>query len=217
MPRTEADVLPTQFGNAISAFETYAYDVYGADSVMIWPRLLAVASKEYASAVQEARTQVDFHIGCCVLAFLLALLALLLTLQQIPFGIVIREVGYAWEISHHNPALGGASGRGLFNTWTPILELLPFAKLLWLISSGVASRIFYCWAVAAVPAWGNLVMSGFDCYLPKLAEQLGFTLPRNDARRREFWQQFSEMITYRSLPGEPPVFRSEDWLFPPRR
>lgn len=217
LPTTGEDVLPTRFGNAIRAFETYSYDVYGADGVVLWPRLLSVASKDYADAVQDARTQVDFLIGCCVLALCLAVLALVVAFQQTQFDVLFKEVAYAWDLSYRAPIPDGNSTRGLFMIWRPLLLLIPFGKLLWFIAACLAARIFYCFAVWAVPAWGELVRAGFDCYLPKLAEQLGYTLPRNDARRRAFWQEISAMMTYRTLPGEPPFFQSEDWLFPPRR
>jgi hypothetical protein len=216
MPGTEGDVLPTRFGNAIRAFENYASDVYGADGVTIWPRLLPVASNDYAAAVQDARTQVDFHLGCCVLSMGLAVLALVVVLQQTPFSVIGNEASYAWELSWHAPIPDGATSRGLFMIWWPLLALLPFGKLLWFVAACFAAWFFYLLAVWAVPAWGDLVMAGFDCYLPKLAEQLGFTLPRNDARRRLFWEELSAMMAYRTLPGEPPLFQLEDWLFPPR-
>ncbi len=74
------------------------------------------------------------------------------------------------------------------------------------------SRVFYYWAVAAVPAWGDLVMAGFNCYLPKLAELLGYQLPKTDAKRRQFWEQFSSVVGYRRYPDGSPYFKPEDWL-----
>ena len=216
LPSTEDDVLPTRFGKAIRAFETYPYDVYGADGVMIWPRLLPIASKDYSGAVQDARTHVDFHVGCCMLAVVLAAMTLIIALLQTPFAIIFREVAYAWDLSRDVTGPTGGSSRSLFMIWSPLLLLIPWGKLLWFVAACLAAYVFYCFAVWSVPGWGELVMAGFDCYLPKLAEQLGYSLPRNDAKRREFWQQYSAMVTYRTLPNEPPFFRPEDWLFPPR-
>lgn len=215
MPAAENYVLPTRFGNAIKAFETFPEDVYGVDAVTVWLRLLPVVSKEYADAVEQARTDVDFHIGCCTLALLLALLALGVALLQTPFDVIATEAAYAWHLTWQTP-VSAAANRGLLAIWLPLLALVPLGKLLGLVAASVAARLFYGFAVAAVPTWGELVIAGFDCYLPKLAEQLGFTLPKNDARRREFWSQFSAMATYQPLCGEPPFFKVEDWLFPPR-
>ncbi len=209
-PSTEDDVLPTRFGNAIRAFETYPYDTYGADGVEIWPRLVAVASKEYAAAVQDARTNVDFHINCCVLSVVLAGIAL----TQIPFADFAGEMSRGWQLASHLLPNDGVWGGELFGVWLPILERPPFGKIVWFAAACFAVRVFYCFAVWAVPAWGTLVKVGFDCYLPKLAEHLGYPLPKNEARRRVFWQQFSAMVTYRTLPSEPPFFKPEDWLFP---
>lgn len=216
-PSTQADILPTRFGNAIRSFETYAHDVYGADGVAVWLRLLSVASTDYASAVKDACTEVDFHVNCCMLALVLAVSALGVGLAETPYDIIVREVSYAWQVSWYGPVPVGTSSRGFLAIWSPILQLVPFGSLLWFVAACLAARIFYGFAVATIPAWGDLVKAGFDCYLPKLADQLGYKLPHSDAKRREFWRQFSEMVTYRCPPGEPPFFRSEDWLFPPRR
>ena len=216
MPGAEADIMPTRFGNAIKSFETYSRDIYGADGVVLWQHLYSVMSKEYASAVQDSRTQVDFHVNCCTLSFLVGLVALVAAIQHTPFAIMATEAGFAWELSRHAPVADGTTSGGWLSTWIPVLCLIPFGKLLWLLAASAACRIFYCLAVAAVPAWGDLVTAAYDCYLPKLAEQLGFMLPKTDAQRRRFWQEFSDMATYRPFGGRRPVFRAEHWLFPRR-
>ena len=53
-------------------------------------------------------------------------------------------------------------------------------------------RFFYEWAVSCIPAWGELVVSAFACYLPALAAQCGFALPTTDAQRQAFWTTFSQ-------------------------
>lgn len=216
MPGSEADMMPTRFGNAIKSFETYPRDIHGADGVVLWQRLYAVMSKEYADAVQDSRTQVDFQVNCCMLAMLVGLVALVMAVQQTPFAIMTQDAGLALEQSYHAAVADGITGSGLLAIWSPMLCLIPFGKLIWFAAMSAASRMFYCLAVAAIPAWGDLVMAAYDCYLPKLAEQLGFALPRSDAQRRRFWQEFSDMATYRPFGGSRPAFRAEHWLFPPK-
>jgi hypothetical protein len=75
MPSTVMDVLPTDFGNAIRAFEFYSRDIYGADGVWIWPRLETVIPKDVVAQIQESRTQIDFLINCCLYSFAVAALA----------------------------------------------------------------------------------------------------------------------------------------------
>lgn len=75
MPSTSADVLPTDFGNAIRASELYSRDIYGADGVWVWFRLATVIPKDIVKQIQESRTQVDFLINCCMLSCVISALA----------------------------------------------------------------------------------------------------------------------------------------------
>jgi hypothetical protein len=81
-PLRDDEVLPTRFGNAIRAFETYASEIYGADTISIWPRLTSVMSKEVMQQIQDARSRVDFFINCCLFSFITALLALMRIMLQ---------------------------------------------------------------------------------------------------------------------------------------
>lgn len=60
-----------------------------------------------------------------------------------------------------------------------------------------ASYVFYLWATERATAWGDLVKSAFDCYLPTLAKQLGYSLPPLESKRRLFWTDFSRLALYR--------------------
>jgi hypothetical protein len=83
--------------------------------------------------------------------------------------------------------------------------------LFWTAGGALASYLFYRRAVAIVPTWGDLVMSTFDCYLPALAQQLGFELPTTEVARRKFWTTFSQQVTYRRNSDGKLIFRIEDW------
>ena len=50
-----------------------------------------------------------------------------------------------------------------------------------------------------------------DCYLPALAEQLGFEDPPTEAKRRTFWTTFSLQLIYRREPNGETPFHIEDW------
>lgn len=186
MPSSAGEVLPTDFGNAIRAFELYPRDVYGADGVYVWLRLATVVPASVVANVEDARTQVDFLINCCVFSVIVAALALgrvahALYTQQIPNGHPVA----AWLLF--------AAG-GLFAAW-----------------------LFYRWAVTRVPAWGDWVRAAFDCYLPDLAKQIGYTLPDTDAQRVEFWRAFSRQLIYGRYPDGEPAFKVEDWVKPSKK
>jgi len=183
MPTQESDVLPTRFGNAIKAFEVYPRDIYGADSITIWLRLTSVIPKAFDEKIEEIRSQINFHVNCCLYSVLFALIA-----------------------------FGRAVYRGIHNTALPSVDGIQMQWLLLFSVVGVVlAYVFYCWAVSLIPAWGELVMSAFDCYLPALSRQLGFDLPANEERRRRFWTSFSQQLIYRREPDGELPFRADDW------
>ena len=190
MPPRESDILPTRFGNAIKAFEVYPRDVYGADGIMIWLRLATVMPKQFVEQIQVMRAQIDCLINCCFFSVVTALVA------------VIRAI---YSGSWHYKNL--QTFAGVYDTISGIEK----AWLVWTLGAAIAAYLFYRWAVACVPAWGELVMSAFDCYLPALAGQLGFELPKTEAMRREFWTTLSQQLIYRREPNGELPFRVENW------
>jgi len=73
------------------------------------------------------------------------------------------------------------------------------APVLWktAIASIVVATVAYYWSIGRVVAWGDLVKSAFDLYLPALAKQVGYALPPSEAKQREFWKEFSWLMLYR--------------------
>jgi hypothetical protein len=69
-------------------------------------------------------------------------------------------------------------------------------------SAGIAFAALVCaWVVyelsiERIYAWGSLVKAAFDCYLPELAETLGYKLPLDGARQRAFWVAVSRRAIY---------------------
>jgi hypothetical protein len=71
-PDHERWVLPTSFGNIVRSFEVYPRVLYGADSVTIWPRLLAVIPEKSRALLDDAKANVDFWINLLVLTICFA-------------------------------------------------------------------------------------------------------------------------------------------------
>lgn len=67
-PSDRDDVLSTRFGNVLRSFELYSTDVYSAETIHIWPRLLAVIPHDYQSLMADARSTVDFLVSLVALA-----------------------------------------------------------------------------------------------------------------------------------------------------
>jgi hypothetical protein len=188
MPPLERQVLPTDFGNAIRAFEVYPNEVYGADGVTTWLRLATVIPKAFGEQIQDTRTTVDFLVNC---AFYSAVIALL--------GIARMIYSARWH------SLFDSSPPGTF------VCNIEYVWLLWTAGGLVAAYLFYRWAVVSVGAWGDLVITAFDCYLPALAKQLGYELPKIAKDREKFWADFNQQIIYRKDPRGNLPFVPEEW------
>lgn len=70
-------ILPTRLGNVIRSFEYYPGREYRIDSVVMWPRLVGIIPKDYAVAVDDAKTIVDFMLNSSLLSLIVAALILL--------------------------------------------------------------------------------------------------------------------------------------------
>lgn len=168
-PRNQSEFLPTCFGNVIRSFEVYPREMYGVDSVPVWARLASVIPKDFAGFIDDARAQVDCFVNLAYLAVLIAVASLACTVYETIYSEL--PTGSIFEADSYRHLV------------------VPVAA----VAFGVVA---YRWAIMRVTAWGDLVKSAFDCYLPALIKQLGFAVPPTDAERRDFWREFSACITY---------------------
>jgi hypothetical protein len=90
-------VLPTRLGNVIRSFESYPLGRYNMDSIALWPRLRAKIDKEYATALDDAKTPLDFIINISVLSAILALSILIFGLLY-PIPLASRQAGIWWGL-----------------------------------------------------------------------------------------------------------------------
>ncbi|HEY3382674.1 MAG TPA: hypothetical protein VGK32_12945 [Vicinamibacterales bacterium] len=90
-------VLPTRLGNVIRSFEEYPRHQYSMSSIPLWPRLLATIDKDYGTAIDDAKTSLDFMLNCSFLAALLSAATVVAGLVgRRPF--VTVEVTLAWMV-----------------------------------------------------------------------------------------------------------------------
>jgi len=161
-------VLPTRFGNVIRAFENYANTVYGPDGIATWPRLFGVLPVSLTDAIEAARAQVSFFVNLCLMASVVAAVAL---------------------------TRGGidlAHWAQITSQW----DQLPRTNLIVAALSLIATRALYEAAIAQAYGWGSLVMAAFDLYLPALAKQLGYGLGNTTADRRSFWRTLNGVFLH---------------------
>lgn len=104
-------------------------------------------------------------------------------------------------------------GRVVYAANQQLMASSPIA--LWLaVGAGgsLATYLFYRWAVSRVSAWGDWVMTAYDCYLPALAKQLGYELPPTEKERVAFWTAFSQQLIFRREPDGSLAFCVDDWI-----
>ncbi len=96
-PHAARLVRPTRLGNVIRSSESYPLSRYNMDSIALWPRLRAKVDKDYAAALDDAKTPLDFIINISVLSAALALLTLLVGLYY-PIPMASRRGGILWGL-----------------------------------------------------------------------------------------------------------------------
>jgi hypothetical protein len=159
-------LLPTRFGNAIRAFETYSQKVYGADSIPLWLHLSSVIPKEFGASLDDARAEVNFLVNTCYFAGTICLAAFVRVLVH---GAVAKP---------------------------PFLDLKTFAFILISAGAACICRMSYIFSLQRVYAWGALVKAAFDCFLPALAGRLGYALPKSAADQKDFWIDVSQRAIF---------------------
>lgn len=170
-------LLPTRLGNALHAFEDYPREIYGADSIVLWPHLSTVLSADLQSGLEDSRSQVNCAVNIAVLAGIFAAIAAL------RFLFAIHWTAY-WTAAN--------SFHGMVATfdWTSVVAFLA------MLAAAAISRAAYLFAVELALTWGDLVKAAFDCALPTLADKLGHKLPQSVDARRQFWRAMSEQLIY---------------------
>jgi hypothetical protein len=60
----------------------------------------------------------------------------------------------------------------------------------------VSVRLCYLGALSSAIAWGEVVKSAFDLYLPALANAMGYELPQTAEDRRRFWEAAANQFQF---------------------
>lgn len=87
-------VLPTRLGNVLRSFEKYAFRQYKMGEIL-WPRLRAKLDKEFAAALDEAKTPLDFVINISFLSGVLSFTIFVIGLWY-PIAIASRRTAIWW-------------------------------------------------------------------------------------------------------------------------
>lgn len=172
-PPLRLAIMPTRYGNVTRAFESYAFDVYGADAPPAWSRLTTVLPKDVRTTIEDARGRVNLFLNLVYILSALAVTGLAHCIATTPWRSILSDF---------------ADGR--LDQW----QVMP---ALW-VSAGLALLVYpsYHLAVTTAQSWGEQVKAAFDLYLPALVKQLGYAQPRSEAERRALWRELNALFVY---------------------
>jgi hypothetical protein len=172
-------LLPTSLGNAMSAFEEYAREMYGFDAVEGWPRLLTVIPEDFRNLIDSSKAETDFWIN-------LWLTSILVAIDYISSKLIVCV--------------------GIFrkSLWLQSVPPLQPNGVVILVSAFLLSWAAAHWATLAAIEWGAMIKTSFDVYLPKLYSKLGFAPANTESHLRDTWTAFAQAVVYR-LPDQMPM------------
>ncbi len=121
-PDQEKFVLPSAFGNAMRAFETYPRAMYGLDIIEGWSRLLAVIPKGYRELLDTAKADTDLWVNIWFLSIVTIFDAGQAILRAFLFGAVgVRLV--LWIV------VAAAFAVGLYGAWMAAKSAVEWGSL----------------------------------------------------------------------------------------
>lgn len=164
LPNDQNRVAATAFGNTLASAEEYAFDRYGMDSVLFWPRLRAELDEPTLLPLDTAKARVDGMLNVSALSYIAAVYAVA-AIFFIP------------------PALSGPD-----QAWR-IWVLIGVAAAAVLV--GFAA---YRGAVGAASNMGAMMRSYFDHYRDKVLEKFGLRRPDKLEDEKIIWYKLGAFI-----------------------
>jgi hypothetical protein len=171
-PSDEDSILPTRFGNVIRSFEDYPRYVYGADSIPLWIHLISVIPKDFFGIIEDARTQVICLLNIFWLSWAMLIISTILFFSELYAEVMGTVLPFAFDGYERPGAIA--------------------------ISSIALVTLSYWLMLERARNWGECVKAAFDCFLPELGSKLGFELPSDPRKQREFWVSVSRRALFNS-------------------
>jgi hypothetical protein len=184
-PDDERLLLPSRFGNAVRAFESYPRAMYGLDIIEGWTRLVAAIPEKYLRKVDTAKAEADLWLNVWFLGVL-----------TIPDAIA----AWYWPDLVSNATRTGAAG------------MVSAPLSLWFLTGTIVAAVTVAlfasrMATNAAVEWGSMVKAATDVFLPALYDKLGFDGGSGNEAARRRWGAFSQAITFR----RPDVMPERNW------
>ena len=122
-PFEESQIIPTRFGNAIRAFETYGSTRFGLDSGTLWSELIAAVPESLQKDLDTSRAIVDFFVCGFFSLIVFAVAAVAIGIFD---GTYIYPISFAfvcligaagsYEMAISSCSYWGATNRALINS-----------------------------------------------------------------------------------------------------
>lgn len=176
-PPTNAEIMPTRFGNILKASEAYSGTRYGIDAVQFWPRLWHVIPTSYRQTIDDARNELSFLVNMSTLStvfYILCFLAILTNASSF-----FLDTSAAFENSSRYFLSGLVA---IFFTW-----------------------FFNKAALFSVGDFGIMIRSAYDLFRLDLLEQFRLKHPKDSVEEFRVWKNLGELIVLgqESLEFEP--------------
>lgn len=173
-PSNVGRVAPTRLGNVIASAEDQPYYLYKMDTVVLWPLLIPLLTKEgFSKFVQEEKGYFDFLLNSLVIVACLGLEIIgIETYQQVGEFI--------------------SSGVYQLMNWVRIgLEMIAFSIACWLL---------YQLSIQGAMGWGLSIRTAFHLYRHKLHQELKLKNYDDIYAERAVWERASDF--YRGPKGQ---------------
>jgi hypothetical protein len=167
-PLEPIQVVPTRFGNAIRAFETYGKTRFGLDSGTLWSELIAVIPEALQKDIDTSRAIVDFFVcgfysalSCAVAAIVLGIMDDTYAYPLTFAAVALLASALCYEMAVSSCTYWGATNRALINVGRE-----PLAKSLGLSLPAKLEDEFDMWQNVVAYVYYNKPLYGdaFDPY-----------------------------------------------------
>jgi hypothetical protein len=186
-PHFQGDLLPLKLGNIYRAFEDYAFNRYGMESVFFWPRLAKVIPEDYASKLVEQNNSIAFLLNASLVSLAIGveiLISMLISLNRIDPWL---DIDRTW-----------------IQLTVPRVVLTPIDQgIVTVLFCLVIARFFYYGATSTAITHGHYIRTCYDLFRLDLLELLDFMPPtvKGGEEERALWRSVHEFLL---IEGEEP-------------
>jgi hypothetical protein len=195
-PLKREHLLATSFGNAIRSFELYSYEVYGIDSIAVWPRILQFVPNEQKESIVYAKAQVIFAMNLfyVLIAVIIEYIAFSFLTMFSPMILVLLSFIIISAVAAFEINLLYVLIIIIVEYFSLSLMPAPF-PMVWIpLVLIIFTSLAYKLATNSSKKWGEEVKTVFDLYRYDLLEKMGFDI--KNINEEETWMRLNKRFLY---------------------